>query len=272
MNNWTVYIHITPNNKYYVGVTSNEVYDRWKNGLGYKRQIFYRAIEKYKWENIKHQIFLTNLTQAEANDWEIFLISTLKSNQSEYGYNIANGGNTKGKHSEETKEKIKQSNTGKKFSENHKKRISDSKKGSTSPNLGKKMSEEQKKKVSESRTGKGYKSPNTKKVICENIIFESTTDCAKFYNISRDTLRCWLDGINGMPQEWIDKGLSYFGEEKNYKPKAKGKIRIECEGRIFDSIKECANFYNIKYGTMKCWLNGKNKMPIEWEKKGLCKK
>ena len=33
---WTVYIHISPSNKYYVGITSREPELRWKNGKGYQ--------------------------------------------------------------------------------------------------------------------------------------------------------------------------------------------------------------------------------------------
>jgi len=45
-NEWQVYIHINKiNNKKYVGITSEkDPNKRWKNGLGYKRQIFYKAI------------------------------------------------------------------------------------------------------------------------------------------------------------------------------------------------------------------------------------
>ena len=45
-NKWQVYIHINKiNNKKYVGITSEkDPNKRWKNGLGYKQQIFYKAI------------------------------------------------------------------------------------------------------------------------------------------------------------------------------------------------------------------------------------
>jgi len=44
---WLVYMHTTPNNKRYVGVTSVGVEKRWeKNGNHYKGQMFYRAIKK----------------------------------------------------------------------------------------------------------------------------------------------------------------------------------------------------------------------------------
>lgn len=64
-NNWTVYIHISPSNKYYVGITSQKnLNQRWRNGNGYKKnKYFYRSIVKYGWENIKHEVIASNLTK-----------------------------------------------------------------------------------------------------------------------------------------------------------------------------------------------------------------
>lgn len=64
---YTVYRHVCPNNKIYVGITKLSVKARWgKNGALYKRQYFYRAIQKYGWDNIKHEIMFENLTKEEA--------------------------------------------------------------------------------------------------------------------------------------------------------------------------------------------------------------
>lgn len=72
---WSVYIHITPSNKYYVGITSKEPCERWRNGFGYYSQkYFYNAIQKYGWDNIYHEIVASNLTKEEANNFEKLLI------------------------------------------------------------------------------------------------------------------------------------------------------------------------------------------------------
>ena len=96
---WTVYIHIVPkeisgyeHDKYYVGVTSRDVKDRWHGGSNYKKQIFYNAIQKYGWDNIQHEIIAENLTKKEAFDFEKALIKELKSNDKVNGYNISEGG------------------------------------------------------------------------------------------------------------------------------------------------------------------------------------
>lgn len=46
---WCVYMHINNvNRKKYIGITSQDPEDRWKNGKGYKSQtVFWNAVEKY---------------------------------------------------------------------------------------------------------------------------------------------------------------------------------------------------------------------------------
>lgn len=106
-NNYTVYKHIFPNNKVYIGITKQDVKKRWLNGKGYKLcPLMNKAIQKYKWENINHIILFENLTKQIAEQKEIELIAFYKSNNRKYGYNIENGGNVCGTHSKETKRKI----------------------------------------------------------------------------------------------------------------------------------------------------------------------
>jgi group I intron endonuclease len=91
---WVVYIHTFPNNKKYVGITSLDVTERWgKNGCGYRGQtIIYRAIKKYGWDNIKHEVVMYNLTEDEACKIETSLIKELNTTNRDYGYNILPGG------------------------------------------------------------------------------------------------------------------------------------------------------------------------------------
>jgi len=92
-NNWTVYIHTCKvNQKSYVGITSKPPNIRWKNGEGYKTQIFYRAIQKYGWDNFIHKIIATNLTEQAAKQMEILLIDRLKTLITQNGYNVSTGG------------------------------------------------------------------------------------------------------------------------------------------------------------------------------------
>lgn len=132
-DSYSVYAHITPNGKYYVGITRKNPNIRWKYGKGYKTQIFGRAVKKYGWENIFHEVIASNLTRDEACAFERLLISKLKSNLQEFGYNRSAGGDgnsspqsdeqkerirlrmlgSKRPHSEETKLKIGAANKGK---------------------------------------------------------------------------------------------------------------------------------------------------------------
>ena len=92
---YTVYMHTNKiNNKSYVGITSQPVEKRWgNNGYKYKRnEYFWSAIQKYGWDNFKHIIFMTNLTQEEACHIEQLLIALYYTNNSEYGYNLSSGG------------------------------------------------------------------------------------------------------------------------------------------------------------------------------------
>lgn len=122
-----VYEHLFPNGKRYIGITTNPK-RRWANGLGYNHNIYMkRAIIKYGWNNISHNILFENLMKDEAERIEYELIRLYKSNSAEYGYNIDNGGNSIGKHSEQTLQKIREyaSNRPKTHNEN----ISKAKKG-----------------------------------------------------------------------------------------------------------------------------------------------
>ena len=107
MNNYTVYVHIFPNNKKYVGITRQSTIRRWNNGTGYKNStIMYNAINKYKWHNIEHKILYTNLTKLEAEQMEIKLIKEWELNNPCFGYNIEKGGNATGKIGELQRKKI----------------------------------------------------------------------------------------------------------------------------------------------------------------------
>ena len=90
---WKVYVHTSPSGKMYVGITSRDVRQRWQNGRGYiKNDHFYRAIQKYGWNNFEHEVIAENLTKDEACEMEKALIKKLKSNDYHFGYNLSAGG------------------------------------------------------------------------------------------------------------------------------------------------------------------------------------
>lgn len=116
MKTYKVYRHTCPNGKIYIGITSQvDVRRRWQYGYGYHNNVlFYRAIKKYGWEEIKHEILFDGLSKEQAEQKEIDLIREYRANDPRFGYNIENGGNCFGSHSEETKKKISEAQKGEK--------------------------------------------------------------------------------------------------------------------------------------------------------------
>lgn len=118
MSNFCVYKHTSPKGKVYIGITSQKPKDRWYNGDGYSRQkLFYRAIQKYGWNNFTHEILFENLSKEEAGRKEQELISEYKANNSKFGYNLTNGGEGPigYHHTEEAKERIGFASRGNKY-------------------------------------------------------------------------------------------------------------------------------------------------------------
>lgn len=164
---YTVYKHTCPNGKIYIGITSLDVKTRWgKNGSLYKNMLFGKAIQKYGWDNIKHEILYKGLSKSEAELKEIELISKYKSNCKDFGYNIESGGYVN-RHAQQTRDKMSKTRKNKPLSEQHKKSLSESRKGIKfsdehienirKSHIGYIMPESQKHKISESCKNKGVK-------------------------------------------------------------------------------------------------------------------
>lgn len=92
MPSWTVYAHIAPGGKMYVGMTGIKPWQRWGYGHGYKDiPRFYNAILEYGWKNIQHEIVASGLTKEEASHMEKLLIEKLDLTNPEFGYNTMIG-------------------------------------------------------------------------------------------------------------------------------------------------------------------------------------
>jgi hypothetical protein len=131
LKGYTVYLHINKSNgKKYVGITRNHVKRRWDYGRGYiHNDRFFKAIQKYSWDGFYHCIIATNLTIIEAGKMECELISKYNLTDRRYGYNLTSGGEIGKSYSEETKNKISQSQKGKIIPEATRKKMSDSHRG-----------------------------------------------------------------------------------------------------------------------------------------------
>ena len=113
-NKWTVYEHVSPSGRKYVGISSN-LSDRWKSkGRNYctYNSIFKKAIEKYGWDNIQHNVVVSNVGFKTACNMEKDFIAFNKAKG--ISYNITDGGEgTLGRvPSEETRSKISKANKG----------------------------------------------------------------------------------------------------------------------------------------------------------------
>ena len=222
---YNLYMHIFPNNKTYIGITSRKPNQRWgKNGKGYQHnQYMQNAITKYGWENVKHIILFTNLTKKEAEQKEIELIAQYKSNQREYGYNIENGGRANCV-SDETKLKMRKAHEGKTLSQEHKAKISTSL-------LGKEVSQKTRNKISEAQKGKR---------IAEEVKIK--------ISIAHKGKSSWNKGHE----------LSQEHKEKLRKAKARKSKKVLCiETKcIYESIREAETKLNLSHGNLaKCCNN-----------------
>lgn len=231
---YCVYCHENKiNGKKYIGQTKLGLCKRaGKEGHNYKgSRHFYHAIQKYGWDGFYHYEIASNLTLEEANHFEELLIGKLKTNNPDYGYNIASGGENKDS-TEETKA------------------------------------------IWREQRAKG--TPNSLKVECEGQLFNSVTQCAKFYGVTRESMKNWLNRRNNMPVEFIEKGLKYYLDETPYSPQ-KGygmennprSRKVACDGEIFSCVKKCSLFYNIPYTTMVHWLKNERPVPERFVKMGL---
>ena len=189
-----MYVHINKtNNKKYFGITKqNPKYRFGSNGCNYKESPhFYSAIIKYGWDNFEHRVLFTVCTKDEACKLEIWLIKRYKTQDREHGYNILAGGQSPSL-TEEVKKKIStalignKNSFGIKCSEEKKQKIRE-------PQLGRKFTKEHKDKLSKAahnrhvpcsdekklRLSKLY--PNKRKIYCyeTNTVYESVHECAR---------------------------------------------------------------------------------------------
>lgn len=194
---YTVYKHTTPSGKAYIGITSLPLHRRTYNaGSGYRRNpYFYKAIKKYGWENISHEILFTGLNKEDACKKEIELIALYDTTNPEKGYNISTGGEwgAYGTHheiSQETREKISKKLKenparhwqGKKFSEETKRKMSLSR-------TGQKRGEETKRKMREARSKQ--KPPRAIAVICidTGVIYSNAVEASKATGCNSSSIR-----------------------------------------------------------------------------------
>ena len=277
---WIVYVHINKlNNKFYVGITSRSADRRWEDGKGYSRQRkFYNAIKKYGWDNFLHIIIMQNLTESEAKYFEKEYIAMFDSMRCGYNSTVGGEGCLGYHHTQQAKDKMSAQRKGRALSEEWKASLSKARKGRKSPMLGKKMSQEQKDLIGESlkkfyqkekESGKKIRRSPTIKVQCDGIIFDAIKDCADYYGIHDYVIVNWLKGKYCLPQKFVDMKLYFANMTPKYQKVKTTKFTAVCDGKHFDSVRDCAKYYGVSESTMNGWFNGKSCMPEQYENMGL---
>lgn len=121
--------------------------------------------------------------------------------------------------SEETKEKHRQDATGVVFTEERKQHIRDAKKN---------ISKETREKLSMAKKESGTPSwflemgheARKKKVFCDGTVFNSQIEFAEHYKLRPNTVTCMLNNLGsykkGLPKKWVDMGLCWYKEDKQW--------------------------------------------------------
>ena len=138
---------------------------------------------------------------------EIKLITEVyNSNNNNFGYNIENGGNTIGTHSEETKRKIGEGNKGKIVSLETREKIRQAK-------LGKKASNEAKEKLKNICKMSNMK--RNQHLIFFNEKMYNLKELSELLNVKYATLRMYISKYSKIlgEQEAINKMIKYYGEK-----------------------------------------------------------
>jgi hypothetical protein len=246
-------MHTTPSNKRYIGITCQSINQRWRNGEGYQRCTgFYRAIQKYGWINIKHEILLENLTFEEATDAEKHLIKKYKTHDKRFGYNCTDGGEgvlgwtaNEEQREKNSKAKIEQW----KNPEMRQKLVKErQERGATQ-----KEQERLRKMVNEN-----WNNPEMREKFIKHLR-EIANDEERKTNHSKELKRQWAEN----PEKFMmNRNYKKGAENKRSKP-----VRCINTGKVYVNARAANNATGISYKEISACCNGKRKSVkgTQWE-------
>lgn len=241
MRDYLVYCHTNlVNGKLYFGVTKNKMENRaGKRGKKYRQCTYFaNAIEKYGWDNFKHEIIADGLTKEEASEYEKLLIGFFQTNDRSKGYNIQPGGLHAGGMTPEGFERLRQASI-----EANKKPV-----------------------VSFTKDGKRLER------------FDSITEAAKFYGISDSGIEAALYQSNhtcknmlfrfasdvsdfvDMPESYLDEKVRVRHYKNGRHAKCADVVLFDSNGKRlteFPSSKACAEYLGVYHGSVSAVINGK---------------
>jgi len=212
MEEYKVYMHITPNNKRYIGVTKRKPEYRWNRGKAYiNNQEFYNDILLFGWDNIEHVIVWTGKEKATAYNMERELIKKYNTTSRENGYNHSTGGTWGGigvEWNDARREKMRSALTGKRHTEEAKKKMSEWHKGKPTWNKGRSWTDSEKEIMARAQAHKS--------VLCVETgeIYLSARDAERKTGINRGSIKDCCHGrkhcktAGGYHWEYVKNTLS----------------------------------------------------------------
>jgi hypothetical protein len=187
-------------------MTKQKTDQRWRNGKGYRRCThFWSAIQKYGWDNFKHEIIASGLTYEKACELERMLITGFKTNNNQNGYNLENGGDAVKALSLKTRAKMSESA---KSSWTEERRYN-----ASVTQRGKPKSQEARKNMSTSKKEflATHRHPSSKAVICldSGTRFESAKAAAEWAGVGLSALTrcCRGEGKKSGGYRWVYEEL-----------------------------------------------------------------
>jgi len=238
------------NGKYYYGIhsTYKNIKEDYYFGSGSALQ---KAIKKYGKENFIKEIIADYQTRKEASDHEARIV-TFELVKLRECYNCKTGGDNEFTMSEESRQMLKKSHTGKVLSIEHKRRISES-------NKGKPKSDEARKKISSAKSG------------TSNPMYGKTgTSCPNFGKIHSDEARQLMSiSKSGKNNPMYGKAGHNLGRKFSEEIKERMRDKPSCKsckilGVVYISISDAARQLGIDMSTLKYRLKSKNAKFSEW--------
>lgn len=259
------------NNKIYIGQTIHSFSERYKNGnlLNTHNIHLKRAVLKFGHENFYvDEVFDIAYSKEDLDKLEDMYIKIYKSYNRKYGYNLRLGG-SRGKHSEESKQKNRKAHLGRKLPKEFCKAISIRTKGERNPFYGKHHTEKSRMKISEAhkkenlsketldkmrRNNLKGNNPFAKKIYCitTNEVFSYINEAALKYNIDSSSISkvckgklnwrgksnngekliwCYYDEYLALKEDLINKKTKFLDKKKN-----KSKRKLDSEKINFKKI------------------------------------
>ena len=123
LRHYKVYMLEAPDGRVYIGMTSQNISNRCRKSGYTGCPLMGKAVEEFGWDSFKTSVLGENLTKEEAEKLEKDMILKHDSTNPLNGFNVALGGNIPGRHTENTLQKMSESQKGRIFTSAHKERL-----------------------------------------------------------------------------------------------------------------------------------------------------